>query len=56
VSVNVICECYIGSVNDILQVNNLVILCVCVCVCFVEMEKKKDYSLWRVAEDRGKKL
>jgi len=35
---------------------NLVILCVCVCVfrC-VELEERRDYISWRVAEDGGKK-
>jgi len=41
--------------------SNLVILCVCVCVCVcvfccVEMEERRDYTSWRVAEDGGKKL
>jgi len=53
---SVIRGCYIGSVNDILQVNNLMILCVYMCVAAVEMEERGDYSSWRVAEDEVKKL
>jgi len=53
---SVIRGCYMSSVNDNLQIYNLVLLHVYVCVALAEIEERGNYSSWRVAEDGGKKL
>jgi len=51
---SVIRGCYIGSVNNELQIYNVNIMCICVCVGVCGDRGKEDYSSWRESEDGGK--